>query len=136
MRSRPPASLIRPLRSCHSWASWRRPPETLPVLFAFSAMNGEKISSDTTKAPAAVSAPARGVAEDAGPEPADALEHARRAQAAQHAGGRGRHDEVALVAGEPRLGHPGHDHEPGEAAERHGQRQCARARWRTHITRA
>ena len=57
MRSRPPASSISPLRSCQSWASWRSPPDTRPVLSAFSTMNGEKTASETKNAPAAVSAP-------------------------------------------------------------------------------
>ena len=114
MRSRPPASSIRPLRSCHSWASWRRPPETRPVLFG---LLGDERREDSERheegAGGGERARAR-VAEGPGPEPADPLEHPRGAQAAEHAGGRGRHDQVALVAGEAGLGHPGHEHEPGE----------------------
>ncbi len=65
-----------------------------------------------------------GAAEGPGAEPADALEHPRRAQAAEHADRGGRDDQVALVAREPGLGHRGHEHEPGRAAERdrHGLR--------------
>ena len=59
--------------------------------------------------------PARG-------QPLHSLEHAHGAHAAQHADhGRG-HDQVALVAGEARLGHHGHEQEPGQPEGRQRQR--------------
>ena len=101
-RSLPPASSIRPLRSCQSWASCSRPPGTRPVLSAFATMYGEKIAerSEEGAAAAVTRRPAR-LPKHRRAEPAHALEHPRRAQAAEHAGHRGGHDQVALVAGEP-----------------------------------